>query len=129
MKPPSSPAPYCPLTGDFWRNRRAIQTCWLFVRLSVVEQGHDLNDQSVADRQETRYPRDRSEYVRSKAPHAEKHSSGNQHNPCSERDPATSARSPILLAGGPLHSRHDISTNRAAAMSTGRPSRAGVQCD
>ena len=70
-----------PVDGDFWRSRRAIQTCWLFVRLSVIEQGHDLNNKSVADRQETRNPRDRSEYVRSKAPHAEKHSSGNQHNP------------------------------------------------
>jgi hypothetical protein len=129
MKPPSSPARYCPLTADFWRSRRARQTCWLFVRLSVVEQGHDLNDKSVADRQETRYSRDSSEYVRSKTPHAKKHSSGNQHNPRSERDQATSARSPILLTGGRLHRRQDIPATRAAAMGIGRPLEAGVKVD
>ena len=80
----------------------------LFVALSVVEQGHDLNNESIADREETRYPRDSSEYVRSKTPHAEKHSAGNQDDPYSERDPAAPACSPILLAGGRLHGRQDI---------------------
>ena len=44
----------------------------------------DLNNKSIADRQETRYSRDSSEYVRSKTTHAEKHSAGNQHDPYSQ---------------------------------------------
>jgi hypothetical protein len=85
----------------------------LFVRLSVVKQGRDLGNKSIADRKDTRYPGDGSDHVRSKAVHAEKYSAGNQDDPYSQRDRAASARSPILLAGGRLHGGQDIPTTSA----------------
>ena len=86
----------------------------LFVWLSVVEQGRDLGNKSVADRKDTPYPRDGGEYIRSKTIDAEKHSTGNQDDPYSQRDRATSARSPKLLARGRLHGRQDIPETSAS---------------
>jgi hypothetical protein len=37
-----------------------------------------LDNKSIGDRKETRYPRDRREYVRSETSHAEKHGAGNE---------------------------------------------------
>jgi hypothetical protein len=86
----------------------------LFVRLSVVEQDRDLSNKSIADRKDTRYPSDGSEYVRGKTVDAEKHRAGNQADPYSQCDRATSAYSPKLLAGGRLHGRQDIPATSAA---------------
>ncbi len=86
----------------------------LFVRLSVIEQCRDLGNKSIADRKDTRYPRDGSDYVRSKAVHAEKYRAGNQDEPYGQRDRAASARSPKLLAGGRLHGGQDIPATSAS---------------
>jgi hypothetical protein len=69
-----------------------------------------LDNESIGGRKEPRYPRDGREYVRSQTSHAEKHSAGNEDDPYSQRDPATSARSRKLLAGRRLHGRQDIPT-------------------
>jgi hypothetical protein len=77
---------------------------------AVVDQSHDLDNKSMGDRKETRYPREGGEYVPSKTSHAEKHSAGDQDDPCSQLNPATSAGSRKLLAGRRLHGRQDIPT-------------------
>jgi hypothetical protein len=86
----------------------------LFITLSVVEQGRDLGNKSIADRKDARYPSDGSQYVRSNTLDAEKYRAGNQADPDSQRNRATSARSPKLLAGGRLHGGQDIPATSAS---------------
>jgi hypothetical protein len=64
-----------------------------------------LDDKSICDRKETRYPSDGREYVGSKTSHAEKHCAGNQDDPYNQREPASSAHPDIRHGARRLHGR------------------------